>query len=449
MVVMSQTREIMSEGTASFFQALKRKYVEQEEVDNEFVLPRDRAISTDITFVGFGKVLTIQKQLKQLVNIDLSHQEIDSAELSDELEGCLQKVKILNLAYNRLRWNDIITILEHVPNLRELILTENDLSQPANFSSQLQPRAPLCSLTCGGAKLDWNNIIATLSRIWIRVDQLDLWSSSLNEDSMILRDSRLQDFTSRIRVLRLSHNHFSTIDWISNAGSLNQLIEIDLSNCHMTSMKLNDKISKAVANLRILNISYNDINDWSDISSLFLLKDLKTLICHENPFYITTKHSKALVIGRLGSLTNLNREDISKNARRDSDIFYFKTTCTEYSNLGQNEHESFHNRHPRFKELIGLYGDPDIATTKPVRDKSITVNLIHDTQTVSKKLPCDMRVANVKMLCKRLFKLRPTCSIEISCVKTDSETSYVLDKDSQTLDFFSIENGSDLIIAIV
>lgn len=440
-----------SHTSTTFADALRFKYVEQEEFDNRLSLPKDKKISTKITFVGFEKVSNIQKQLYRLSSIDLSKKCIKSAGDIDKFRGCLSRVQLLNLNDNNLSWQETITIISQMPNLRELILSKNELDSHLHVDTHRDSIASryLTSLTLGQIYLDWNSIVSILSTIWLKIDQLDLWDNHLNISNMRLElCDKLNSFTKSICSLKLSHNCFTNLDWISDIGLIDSLLELDVSNCKLETLELNSSTAQQLQKLEVLNVSYNNLNSWRSISSLQILKNLKCLICHENPIFISEKSARSLTIGRLGQIGTLNREEITKSMRRDSEIFYLRKTFTEYLTFKRGENSSFPSLHPRFEELVEFYGLPEDLNKKQVIDKYVCVVLCLNDKKVTKKLPSDMRIANLRMLCKKLFNLKPSCTIQITC-NTDSQDnliSYILDKDGQTLHFFSVKNGHVLSI---
>lgn len=428
----------------TFAQALQDKYVNQEVFDNVSVLPKDKSISTEITFVGFGKVSSAQRQLSKLINIDLSGMGIESVGDLKEIGDNLSRVQILNLANNCLAWRDVHKLLDCVPNLRELILSKNTFETGKTFQACPNPsKRKLISLTLGSVFLDWTSIVEIASSIWSQIEQIDLWNNQLTSEKMkISKPNESNSFIKNIKILRLRQNCFQDLKWLGQIGPAEQLAELDVSMCGIETIDLEGSLVKQLRNLRDLNISHNNLKDWRSIANLSHLENLSNLLCHENPIILTQEHAKAFTIGRLKKLKIFNREEISDRVRRDSEIFYLRKSFPEYQLFEEGKNDEFELDHPRYKELIELYGLPDDPTRKAVIEKYISVDLFFNENKTSKKLPCDMRVTNLRMLCKRLFKLRPSVNLEISCeaVSPDGPITYVLDKDGQTLDFFSVKN---------
>lgn len=457
MVILNNVMNIDSLATMSisnasnsitFAEALKDKYVNQQEVDDKLVLPKDNRISTDIVLVGFGKVLDAQKQLIKLTSIDLSSKNIEFAGEFDIIKDGLKRVRILNLADNALPWKEVVKIINHLPSLAELVLTNNPLFREDD-SIVCTPHRSITSITLGRINNNWDSIIKLLSTSLICVKTLDLWDSQLTNENMKILSSDNNKFIEKIQVLKLSKNNFTDISWLTHIGPVVNLVEVDLSKCELDRFDLDDKIIKVLQNLKDLNISYNNLNTWRSIAALHHLEKLNNLICHENPFFIKEKNAKFLIIGRLGQIVTINREEITNNMKRDSEVFYLRKSFVEYQSYIKGENKEFKLDHPRYEELVDLYGIPEDLTRMNVTDKYVTVDLCYEKNRITKKLPCDMRIANVQMLCKRLFKLKPSVNVKLICRdvgQQHSDLNYELDKDGQTLHFFSVKNGQELIL---
>jgi hypothetical protein len=440
--------------TTSFVEALHHKYVEQEEFENQFKLPKDRAISTEVTFVGFDQVASVQKQLKRLTSIDLSRCDIKTAGDVYAIRGCLDRVTVLNLADNYLTWQEVINILCCLPRLKEIVLTANNLQTNSGINYPEQRYGRLNSLVLGRTSLNWQGILEKISNIWSSIDHIDLWNSQLTNESLALSDEFLSHpFVANIKSLSLGQNRLTDMRWVAKAGKLNNLIELDVSRCQLKTLGIDQEIAEQLSNLRVLNISYNDITDWDEISRLNLLSNLTSLMCNDNPFYLTDKYARSQTTAKIASLSTLNREAITSAFRRDAEIMYLRRWLPEYEAFVEGKNANFRQMHPRYEELVELYGLPDGVQVKKrsIGDKFVTVELCYEDNKILKKVPRDMRVSNLKMLCKGLFKLKSPHGIEIICCATKSPQEsirYPLDQDGQTLHFFSVENNYSLLIKL-
>lgn len=428
----------------SFVEALKDKYVDQEIYDDQYFLPKDKMISTGITLVGLGKISTIQRQLRTLVNIDLSGRKINDVGDLRELDGSLENVRVLNISNNQLSWTMIVSLLKFLPRLRDLIVTSNSLNGLDDLNHF--PSKSLHSLVMGRTCGDWDDIVKTLSILWTSVEQLDLWDSQLTCDKMKLTtsDAMQSSFVKNLKCLRLSHNHLSNIDWLFDVGSLSNLVELDLSHCHLTTIRMNDGVPAQLNALTTLNISFNDLSDWTEISQLCKLKNLTNLICHENPFFILSKFSRSLVIARIGSMKSLNRQEVTRDSRRDSEILYLRQIYSEYKKFQKGNDPDFEVRHPRFSELAHRYGLPEDPNAKETVNRYLEINLFFEDRELTKKFPRELRVADLRFISRKLFKIQMSTPLSIYCCSADKngkEIRYELDQDGQTLHYFSVEDG--------
>lgn len=461
MVVISENKssiivpreERFSSSGMNFVQALNQKYVEQDILDDQYFMPRDKAISTGITLVGLGKVSNVQRQLYSLVNIDLSSKDIHSVGDIDSLGDCLRRVRVLNIANNSLDWRELVRLLPSLPLLQDLIVSSNRLNTTAELDHDIPcpPSKILQSLTIGKTYTGLRTMIDNISRVWSRVEQLDLWDCGLTDADMVhdAPDKLAISILQNLRCLSLSFNTFTNIDWIKRVNFMDNLAELDLSNCKLKTIYLDDASMNQLRNLQRLNVSYNDLDNWIDISRLFYLKKLKYLVCQENPFFINGKFSKSLTVARIGTIQNLNREEVTRVFRRDSETLYLRQLFPEYEDFKNGKDDSFHLRHPRFLELVDIYGLPDDPNAKQETEKYIQVNLCYSSQTIPKRLPRDMRIAQLRMLCKKLFRIPMLTRIRILCLDVNSDgdkLSYELDKDDQSLHFFSVRTCQTLMI---
>lgn len=197
-----------------------------------------------------------------------------------------------------------------------------------------------------------------------------------------------------------------------------------------------------------------DLSVLRDISKFENLLDLDFL---NNKLVqrIGNENVKPLLIGRLLNLETLNNTSISKDVRRDSELFYLKYCVNEYvkkcpisskENFSKEKFEEFmKDAHPNYFILKKKYYDPlddilegvktvDINTMK---GNILEVTFQHIDKKITKKFPKTTSFYNLRNLMAKLFKI----SINFSFFINDEEI--VMDE-TKTLDNYSV-NSSHII----
>lgn len=429
----------------SFTQALHDKYIEQEIINDKFDIPSDNAISTQITFVGFGKVCSVQKQLCKLISLDLTGLHIETAGSLNSIADHLVNVRILNLSQNRIKsWDDVINIVGKLPNLCELIVNENPL-MPLENTNRFSGFNTLDSLVLGRTGLDWLTAVEIASSSWSRIKQFDLWDNQLVNCSFIFSlTGRQIDFITLIEVLKLRENKIESFEFLAFIETnFESLVEIDLSKNKLCEITICDRVALQLRNLKFLNISGNNIVLWKSIAQLNKLPKLENLLCFDNPFFITERFALAYTVARLGKLTHLNREEITNLLRNDSEILYVRRHYPQYRMFIEGQYPDFFAFHPRYEELLKIVGEPEDSKAKARVNKYVKVFLCYKDKKLEKKLANDLLVSKVKMLCRSLFRLPSSIRFVLKATPNNcgEEHSYDLDIETRLLNFYSIQDN--------
>lgn len=130
--------------------------------------------------------------------------------------------------------------------------------------------------------------------------------------------------------------------------------------------------------------------------------------------------------------------------RRDAEILYIRKIFPEYKKFREGKNDPFKLLHPRYETLAEYYGLPEDLNSDKRDDKSIKIILKFEDRRIVKELPRDMKVSHLHMLCKRSFGLRLSSDVEITCHDMRGGINYPLDREGQTLHFFSVENDNVL-----
>lgn len=112
---------------------------------------------------------------------------IDSAGEAEDIKHKCKLVRELDLAQNKLQsWNEVFTILAHMPNVTFVNLSKNRLCElPTPIVEPAPPVGSLRSLVLNNTKLDWYSVENLLSLL-PALEELHL---SLNEYTHVLIDT--------------------------------------------------------------------------------------------------------------------------------------------------------------------------------------------------------------------------------------------------------------------
>lgn len=394
-----------------------------------------------------------------MTNIDLSNCRISALGNIDEFSSSLRNIQILNISRNIFtNWLQVVELIVHMPALKELIVSGNPMQWNAHDSNQIiehlvqnKKAAPqVRQITMGSIVIgSWDQALETLSSIWKTIDSIDMWNINLELATVKPPQSpSCRNFVSAIRSITLSENSIQSISQIDNLGELTSLEELDISKCCLEEITIDDKLRSTLRNLKRLNVAFNNLTTWKSIAELNNLPSLHFLLCQGNPIINPGKITKMMVIGRVGGLTCFNREEISPPQRKDSELFYMRKLFDEYLHSKENDNGEFFLDNPRYEELLSMYGMPEDLrkVTKKKNYFQIYIQLKTSEKTISKKLPSDMPISNLKMLSKRLFGLSPCSDVKLVWYPKGKEMSCVLDKDGQGLSFYSIKDEDTIVI---
>jgi len=199
--------------------------------------------------------------------------------------------------------------------------------------------------------------------------------------------------------------------------------------------------------LKSLSISHNKIKEWKSVDALNSFQQLQSLRFTSNPLIVSLGLAVArqLLIARIATLLMLNGSSVRKQERIESEKFYIKH-CVNNSNMSSQELESLN---PRFKELVHTYGAPyqEKKEAQTLAEEIIGVTLTSFGTSIDKKLPISITIANLKVLCQRLFKIEP--SSQKLYYKESKFTPFpeLLDDDSRALSYYGVKEQGEIIVA--
>uniref|UniRef100_A0A336MA02 CSON014162 protein n=1 Tax=Culicoides sonorensis TaxID=179676 RepID=A0A336MA02_CULSO len=248
---------------------------------------------------GFGGLTDCDSQKGELVSIFvpklpprlsvptllvLNDCNIDSAGEKEQIKQKCKLVKELDLAQNKLEnWNEIYTILAHMPSVEFVNLSMNKLTVP----TPIDPPCPvqmnsLRSLVLNNTKLDWYSVEQLLSLLPV-LEELHL---SLNEYTHVLIDT--QDVDDDVEVGEVPHDDD---DETADESAIECMCRQDASYKRSDSTSSMYKKTNAHEGVKKLHLTGNWLEDWCEIARVGrIFPNLEALVLADCPIKSLTPH---------------------------------------------------------------------------------------------------------------------------------------------------------------
>lgn len=188
-----------------------------------------------------------------------------------------------------------------------------------------------------------------------------------------------------LKYLNLEDNNIS--DWDEIQGFRNCPLFYNLGMAKNKIRSINFK--PGFRELYCLSLDDNLIDNWASIDQLNEYRFIKRLRFANNPLLAMTKggemEARSIIIARIKYLEKYRGGDISKNERKDCELFYLKKSYMEFKEReGRVESledpklvEFMMREHPRWYELVSVYGSPiEELNNNRQKDKNIKSNSI-------------------------------------------------------------------------
>ncbi|XP_048223673.1 tubulin-specific chaperone E [Perognathus longimembris pacificus] len=446
-----------------FLTAVKKRYMLEEEPEEDEREQVVRIGSKAVETVGFDSVLRQQRQLSRRRDVSLSKCAVSSAGEKGRIGEACPNIREVDLSQNLLAsWADVVRIAEELAHLEVLNLSENKLQFPSDSLSLTGTFSTLKVLVLNQTGITWAEVLRC-AREWPVLQELYLASNS------ICISERPADVLQTVTLLDLSSN--PSIDenqlfLIAHLPRLEQLIlsNVGLSSLHFPDAGIGGKTSMFPA-LQYLVLNDNQIAQWSFVNELEKLRRLHTLSCIRNPLTQGGKEAQTtrqFIIARLGQLQTLNKCQILPEERRGAELDYLKAFGQAWKKAGGHQDadknrpdQEFLAAHPRYQLLCDKYGAPEdgeVSVQQPfmLKNQLLTLKIKYPSQleqkVLEKQLPDSMTIQKVKGLFSRLLKV-PVSEILLSYESLKMPGIEIeLPNDLQSLQFHSVENGDCLLV---
>uniref|UniRef100_A0A7N8X1Q3 Tubulin-specific chaperone E n=1 Tax=Mastacembelus armatus TaxID=205130 RepID=A0A7N8X1Q3_9TELE len=202
------------------------------------------------------------------------------------------------------------------------------------------------------------------------------------------------------------------------------------------------------------------LSQWAVVDELAKLPGLVQFSCRGNRLVSSDGNPKTanqMLIAKLGRLVVLNSCEIYPEDRRGAELDYIKMFGEEWLKSGgrSQSNTQFTCQHPRYQSLIDKYGAPEEGELKKPQPFALKNQLLRitfvfpddaDRKPIEKKLPASMGVQKVKGLLYRLLKV-PAADLRLSYTSPKMVgTEFEIESDLKTLQFYSIEDGDQVLV---
>lgn len=207
--------------------------------------------------------------------------------------GCFKNLKLVTLSDMRLNFKTLSRVSNMFPNIRELVISNNDCN---DFDALVLPPG----------------IFANLKR-------LDLSNNNIADSSQILSLSSL-----KLEQLNLAFNKLASIP---NGDHFTHLTHLNISNNLISTIDF-----------------FKAVSTYPNLTSIRML---------ENPIlqFYQKVHIRLILIAVMLKLKNLNGNEIKRDERRDAEIYFLKNAFHEF--FSESRSTQFTYDYERFLDFAG------------------------------------------------------------------------------------------------
>ncbi|XP_047433504.1 tubulin-specific chaperone E isoform X2 [Mugil cephalus] len=398
-----------------------------------------------------------ERSFETLPSVLLNLSEVNGPGAEGEIRKTTPNVQWLDLSGTLVSsWEDVAAITEQLDKLEGLQLSNNRLSLAPEPWRHRHAFTSLKVLVLNCCQLTWTQVLES-APMWPQVEDLRLEGNNISELQ------RPEDVLQSLRCLDLSSNPLVQ-DSVLSLSTLSSLEQLNLSRTGLSEIRFHDAApgSQTVMfpALKNLNLDHNNITEWSVVDELAKLPSLVQFSCRGNRLVSSDGNPKTanqMLVAKLGQLVVLNNCEIQPEERRGAELDYIKMFGEEWLKAGGRSQASdeFTCQHPRYQKLIDKYGAPEegeLRKQEPfaLKNQLLKVSFVFPDDSsrklIEKKLPATMEIQKVKGLLYRLLKV-PATDLRLSYTSHKMEgMEFTIDSDLKTLQFYSIEDGDQVLV---
>ncbi|KAI9171339.1 Tubulin-specific chaperone E [Paramyrothecium foliicola] len=375
--------------------------------------------------MGFDKIRRKLAQVRDLKVVIVDGLRVACAVAGDEapVRDTCPNIRQLDLSRNLLESIEpVIDICSELPSLQNLALSGNRFRNVA--SDVLRERGQsafrgVMELALKETLLSWEE----LSSIASSCPSLATFNVGLNQLSM-LPPVDYSSLSQTLTSLNLEFNEFTALSDLRSLTALQSLRSLHLKGNSITEVASPGTAAPIFPpSLQYLDISYNMVENWSFVDSLPLhIPGIRSLRLAHNPVYekqavdektSSSEEAHMFTVARVAPLTSLNFSQITPADRTNAEMFYLSRIAKELASVSEAAETSVLAKHPRYEELCGIYGQPDIIRRQEINPSFLEARLItvafHQggQEKRIRKIPKSLDIYAVKGVAGKLFGLSP------------------------------------------
>ncbi|KAK5990567.1 Tubulin-specific chaperone E [Cladobotryum mycophilum] len=407
----------------SFIAALKEKYV----LDSDESKPRAQIyFSTKLAEeVGFTKIWRQQSQLKELKIVVLENMRVATATTDGEesIEETCPKITQLDLSKNPFEGlGPVVDICSSLQNLQRLGINSNrfrNIMQDEALHRAESAFSGVKELALADTLLSWEELCGIASKC----PSLTTLFAGLNQLPSLPTVNYL-NLSSTLTSLNIELNEFASISDVGSLASLKSLRNLYLKGNNISSLGSADTPAPVFPDsLQYLDLSYNKIADWDFVDNLTAhFPGLVGMRIAHNPIYdavgedsVTQSSDESFMftIARIAQLKSLNFTNITAADRSNAEMFYLSRIARQLATVPEAAEHTVTALHPRYAELCGVYGAPDVIRRQEVNPSFLEARLITvefrrgGDEKKTARIPKQFDIYRVKGMVGKLFGLAP------------------------------------------
>eukprot|EP00794_Sanderia_malayensis_P013806 gene13806-15251_t len=383
--------------------------------DSEMFVLGENEQKTVVEMVGFEKVHQKQSQFCKLQKACFPGMCLNGAGQLGELEKMVPNLRDLDISKNLFNcWSQVSDIVKQLPHLEILDVSDNKMEIPHDVQCYQSAFENVQMLFANRMKLDWT-MVAKIFAMMVNLKELHICFNSIQGIGVIITEH-----TKCLKLLNLEGNEIS--DWhdVLKLSSIESLHTLILNDTCITKIDFpatlchNENVG--FTSLQAISLSNNNISEWDSLNNLAKLKSLNSIRFKGNPICkgmrsLDIRHE---LIARLKHATIINGSKVTAQERQTAELDYMKKFANKWhSSVGTAEYKEFNQSHPRYEELIKVYGEPLSSLAKKpmttLKEKLISLHIkcpdCSEKKSFTKKLPATMTVQQLKTILQRLYKI--------------------------------------------